>query len=444
MVNYTIYERNDVLQLRINGGKHNHNIRFSLGIKVSNLKFNPDKARCQSTSEAAIKTNILIRDIEECIEKAALLPKEELTLETLKDQVLSIVKPLNQRIETRNGYLLDCIREYINFSEAGGVRSATKRPLSQVTIYVYRHFLDVYQRFLTKHKDVNLHDVSVHGVTELRERRSRVEAINNHLLDFRNWMIQDGLHPNSQYTHMTKVVAVMNWYASKEVLVIQYEVPSRKQVSDRVFLEPNDVKLILNNYHIRERLDDAHRYLFDFILFGLTTALRRRDIMGLKITDFKYVDGKYFLTNMNNKTLIKTMAQVPKFIYDIAADNHSKTGSVIGANPYITTAVVSAQLHTVLNQPEFEQLKRLHTKQKLTPDGKSQYPKTDKLYKFVTPHVLRRSAITSMLVAGVDEETVKKMSGHARNSDSFNVYVGHVQSHFDEQSNKYLSFIGAS
>jgi site-specific recombinase XerD len=68
---------------------------------------------------------------------------------------------------------------------------------------------------------------------------------------------------------------------------------------------------------------------------------------------------------------------------------------------------------------------------------------TNKLYKFVTPHVLRRSAITSMLVAGVDEETVKKMSGHARNSGSFNVYVGHVQSHFDEQSNKYLSFIGS-
>lgn len=443
MVNYTIYERNDVLQMRINGGKHNHNIRFSIGIKVSNLKFNPDKVRCQSTSEAAIKTNILIRDIEECVERAALLHKDDLTLETLKDQVLSIVKPLNQRIETRNGYLQDCIKEYITFSEAGGVRSATKRPLSEITISVYRHFLDVYQRFLTKHKDINLHDISVHGVTELRERRSRVEAINSHLLDFRNWMIQDGLHPNSQYTHMTKVIAVMNWYAAKEVLVIQYEAPSRKQVSDRVFLEPSDVKTILNNYHIRNRLDDGHRYLFDFILLGLTTALRRRDIMELKITDFKYVDGKYFLTNMNNKTLIKTMAQVPKFIYDIAVENHNRTGSVVGANPFITTAVVSAQLHTVLNQPEFQQLKRLHTKQKLSPDGKSQYPKTDKLYKFVTPHVLRRSAITSMLVAGVDEETVKKMSGHARNSDSFNVYVGHVQSHFDEQSNKYLSFIGA-
>jgi integrase len=443
MVNYTIYERNDVLQLRINGGKHNHNIRFSLGVKVPNLKFNPDKARCQSTSEAAIKTNILIRDIEECIEKAALLPKDDLTLETLKDQVLSIVKPLNQRIETRNGYLLDCIKEYVNFSEAGGVRSATKRPLSEVTISVYKYFLSLYQRFLANHKDINLHDVSVHGVTELRERRSRVDSVNSHLLNFRNWMIQEGMHPNSQYAHITKVVAVMNWYAAKEVLVIQYEAPSRKQVSDRVFLEPSDVKTILNNYHIRNRLEDSHRYLFDLILFGLTTALRRRDLMQLKVTDFKYVDGKYFLTNMNNKTLIKTMAQVPKFIYDIAVENHNKTGFVVGANPFETNALVSAHLHTVLNQPEFEQLKRLHTKQKLAPDGKSQYPKTDKLYKFVTPHVLRRSAITSMLVAGVDEETVKKMSGHARNSDSFNVYVGHVQSHFDEQSNKYLSFIGS-
>lgn len=443
MLNYTIYERNDVLQMRINGGKHNHNIRFSIGVKVSNLKYSQEKQRCQSNSEAAIKTNILIRSIEECIERASLMAKDSVTLEGIRDQVLRIVSPVNERIETKKGYLVDCIKEYIDFSENGGVRSATKKPLSPITISIYKHFLDVYNRFLQTHPDINLHDISVHGVTELRERRSRVDAVNTHLLDFRNWMIEDGLNPNTQYTHMTKVIAVMNWYSSREVLVIQYEAPSRKQISDRVFLEPADVKLILTNYKIRERLSDSKRYLFDFILFGLTTALRRRDIMDIKITDFRCVDGKYFIININKKTMTKTMAQVPAFIYGIAKENHERSGSVIGANPYISTALVSLQLHTVLNQPEFEQLKRPHTKQNLSPDGKSQHPKTDKLYKFVTPHVLRRSAITSMLVAGVDEETVKKMSGHARNSDAFNVYVGHVQSHFDEQSNKYLSFIGA-
>jgi integrase len=371
------------------------------------------------------------------------MAKDSVTLEGIRDQVLRIVSPVNERIETKKGYLVDCIKEYIDFSENGGVRSATKKPLSPITISIYKHFLDVYNRFLQTHPDINLHDISVHGVTELRERRSRVDAVNTHLLDFRNWMIEDGLNPNTQYTHMTKVIAVMNWYSSREVLVIQYEAPSRKQISDRVFLEPADVKLILTNYKIRERLSDSKRYLFDFILFGLTTALRRRDIMDIKITDFRCVDGKYFIININKKTMTKTMAQVPAFIYEIAKENHERSGSVIGANPYISTALVSLQLHTVLNQPEFEQLKRPHTKQNLSPDGKSQHPKTDKLYKFVTPHVLRRSAITSMLVAGVDEETVKKMSGHARNSDAFNVYVGHVQSHFDEQSNKYLSFIGA-
>lgn len=443
MVNYTIYERNGVLQMRVNGGKHNHNIRFSIGIKVLNLKYSPEKQRCQSNSEAAMKTNILIRSIEECVEMAAVTSKDSITLEGIRDQVLKIVSPVNESIDMKRGYLLDCIKDYITFSENGGVRNATMKPLSPITISVYKHFLDVYNRFLSTHPDINLHDVSVHGVTELRERRFRVDAVNSHLLNFRNWMIEDGMNPNTQYTHITKVIAVMNWYSAKEVLLIQYEAPSKKQIADRVFLEPADVKLILNNYKIRERLSDSKRYLFDFILFGLTTALRRRDIMDIKITDFKCVDGKYFITNINNKTLTKTMAQVPAFIYEIAKENHANSGSVIGANPFISTALISLQLHTVLNQPEFEQLKRLHTKQNLSPDGKSQHPKTDKLYKFVTPHVLRRSAITSMLVAGVDEETVKKMSGHARNSDAFNVYVGHVQSHFDEQSNKYLSFIGA-
>lgn len=60
----------------------------------------------------------------------------------------------------------------------------------------------------------------------------------------------------------------------------------------------------------------------------------------------------------------------------------------------------------------------------------------------ITPHVLRRSAITAMLVSGVDENTVKKMSGHVRDSEAFNVYVGHVQSHFEKEGNKYIDFIG--
>jgi len=442
MRNYTIYERNNVLQIRINGGQHNHNIRFSLGIPVFGLKFDQEKNKCSVLSEQGLMTNNIIREVERVIDRL-ISSGSILTLEHIKKSVLETINPNKyQAANNKEGNLFDCIQGYLNFCKSGGTKSSASLPLSPTTIKLYVEFIIVYDEFLKKHSDINLYNVSVHTITDLRERKRRVGLMNQHLIDFKQHLIGMKLHPNTQYLYLVRLISVVNWYAKKEVLVVQYEVPAKQENTERVFLDPEDVKIILRNHSIRDRLNGRDKFYFDFSLLGLTTALRMKDLLSLKLTDFKIVADKVFLKCKNRKTGIDTLAQIPEFIYKIVQENVNNTGKVLGAFNEAQVICLSARLYTCFNKPEFTNLNRDYTLNITNPDGKTQRQKTKKLYEFITPHVLRRSAITAMLVSGVDEGTVKKMSGHVRDSEAFNVYVGHVQSHFEKEGNKYLDFIG--
>ncbi len=51
----------------------------------------------------------------------------------------------------------------------------------------------------------------------------------------------------------------------------------------------------------------------------------------------------------------------------------------------------------------------------------------------VSSHIMRRTAITSLLVLGVSERTVRKISGHTESSSSFARYVNLAQSYQDSE-----------
>ena len=395
-------------------------------------------------SDRAFDTNYAIKEVERVVDKLFVSnSRNNLTLEYIKKSVLETIKPNKYRFANdRVGNIIDCLEDYLKYCQSGGTKRSTSQPISPVTISSYKDFKIVYEEFLKGHSDINLHNVSVHTTTDIRERMRRVEIMNKHLIDFKQYLIGNKFHPNTQYLYLMRLVSVINWYAKKEVLTIQYEVPSKHTQTERVFLDPEDIKSIFNNFRIRERLNPKHKFYFDFSLIALTSTLRKKDILSLKPTDFRKVAGKFFVTNKNNKTSTDTLAQIPEFIYEIVQDNVQKTGNVLGFSQQNFVDCISSCLCYAFNQPEFPSLQRDYTVNITNPDGKTQRQKTKRLYELITPHVLRRSAITTMLVSGVDEGTVKKMSGHVRDSDAFNVYVGHVQSHFEKEGNKYLDFIG--
>ena len=57
---------------------------------------------------------------------------------------------------------------------------------------------------------------------------------------------------------------------------------------------------------------------------------------------------------------------------------------------------------------------------------------------------MRRTAITTMLMLGMAEHVVKKISGHAANTKAFYRYVNLVQSYLDHEVDKVFYFSAES
>ena len=57
----------------------------------------------------------------------------------------------------------------------------------------------------------------------------------------------------------------------------------------------------------------------------------------------------------------------------------------------------------------------------------------------MSSHMMRRTAITTLLILGMPEHLVRKISGHSHASTSFNRYVHYAQAYMDKEIEKVYS-----
>ena len=63
-------------------------------------------------------------------------------------------------------------------------------------------------------------------------------------------------------------------------------------------------------------------------------------------------------------------------------------------------------------------------------------------YQHITAHTMRRTAITTLLIMGVPENIVRKISGHAPGSKEFYKYVGIAQEYLNQEvKNAYKKLV---
>lgn len=57
----------------------------------------------------------------------------------------------------------------------------------------------------------------------------------------------------------------------------------------------------------------------------------------------------------------------------------------------------------------------------------------------MSSHMMRRTAITTLLILGMPEHLVRKISGHTQGSTAFHRYVHHAQAYMDKEIDKVHS-----
>jgi integrase len=164
-------------------------------------------------------------------------------------------------------------------------------------------------------------------------------------------------------------------------------------------------------------------------------ALRFSDLVALKKSNIRVVNGHYYLSVRSKKTQADTLIRLPYYAIDIIR-RYEKKGkrllprfNVVNLNKYIKRLLEQAGfVHPV----QVTRNKRgIPVEQKAGNDKK-----TLRFCDVSTTHTMRRTAITTMLSLGVPEQVVRKISGHSASGKEFYRYVSWAQTYQDEETEK--------
>jgi len=196
-----------------------------------------------------------------------------------------------------------------------------------------------------------------------------------------------------------------------------------------VVLSPERLRRLITDTGFYNRLKPHLKLTLDLFVFGCTTGLRYSDLMNLRKSAFLRVEEGAVLLLHTIKT--GTLVRIPLHNYavQILQKYHRNARFLL---PRLSNTNFNLNIKEIIRLAGWDEVlpRYRYRKGKLVeirkPDGKSW-----RFYDHVSTHTMRRTAITSLLMLGVDEHTVRRISGHAPGSREFYRYVALVQDYMD-------------
>lgn len=204
------------------------------------------------------------------------------------------------------------------------------------------------------------------------------------------------------------------------------------QQSTPVVLQPWQLQFLISNKEFEASLNPYLKRARDIFITGCTVALRFSDLMNLKKSNLVQTGDEISLTLFTEKTGTEIRIPLPEYVLEIINRNKRKTGKYL--LPRLSSSNLNLQVKKLVKQAGW-----CHTLQKnISCRGKMQEIKsgtgnTWKFYQHITAHTMRRTAITTLLMMGVSENIVRKISGHAPASKEFYKYVSIAREYLNHE-----------
>ncbi len=308
------------------------------------------------------------------------------------------------------------------------------------TIENYRYVLGLVIDF-TEHTKVSLR---IKSARKLKKEQLAAEHRywKKFYLQFSQFLAkQKGCHDNYIGMVFKNIRAFFNYLKKEKLLAVgefQQHFYVRKEEIPVITLMPEQLQFLINDKSFEDILPINLKQTKDLFVIGCTVALRCSDLFQLRFRDLEQISGNVYLVSTSIKTEQTTRVKLP--VYAVEIINRYRKGKK--ENERIFKSMSKNQLN--------KNIKRLAETAGWTHcigKTRKQNGKTIELYNrdkgktyrfcdLVSSHVMRRTAITTMLMLGMPEHVVRKISGHAANSKAFYRYVNFVQSYLDTEIDK--------
>lgn len=225
------------------------------------------------------------------------------------------------------------------------------------------------------------------------------------------------------YLQTEKGFSVGNYHKS-------FRVPLQKTTP--VVLQPERLQFLIADKAFEAGLNPYLKRAKDIFVFGCTVALRVSDLMSLQKKNIVYSGEDIYLKLFTQKTGTEVKIPLPDYAIEIIKRYKVKAGKYI--LPRLSVTNLNIQVKKLIEKAgwDYQFTKALSRQGKLT-EVKNNNGKSWCFHQHITAHTMRRTAITTLLIMGVPELVVRKISGHAPGSKEFYRYVSVAQDYMNQE-----------
>lgn len=200
-------------------------------------------------------------------------------------------------------------------------------------------------------------------------------------------------------------------------------------------LMPEELNFLIANQAFEASLPRRMQEVKDFFVFGCTVALRVSDLLQLKKTNIRIINGQHYLAVRSVKTATDTLIKLPDYAVAILA-KYRRSKKLLppfnktNLNKYIKQLLELAGFTHPVRKVREKRGKSIEIRKISSVSASTRF------CDVASSHTMRRTAITTMLSLGMPEQVVRKISGHAPGSKEFYRYVLWAQTYQDEETQK--------
>lgn len=204
------------------------------------------------------------------------------------------------------------------------------------------------------------------------------------------------------------------------------------EVLTPIVLSPEQLKFLINDKRFIESLSPHLQRTRDLFVFACMVGLRYRDLMSLRTSNLQYTEEGVNLLLHTQKTGAMIRVPLPDWAVELIRKYRGKAGTYL--LPRISGTNLNLQIKTLMERAGWVySLPKIRNRRGEPVELKKPGGKSWRFCDHITVHTCRRTAITTLLLLGVEENMVRRISGHAPGSREFYKYVGLVQDYLDRQ-----------